>query len=168
MLVGALEAKWNRLAPAAMKTVRDDVTKVRYFESVHMGPALEELRLSGLGSATPQLRRCEIFDGDDDSEICMSLIFHSPEVPFKDWIELARKGRLDSFFQSSCTVTKVSSEERLVSIDLSTAVFVDSDVKPEPAAAEHSHSHSHAHDHAPHSHDEEATPVKAKDVEYSR
>ncbi len=141
----ALSAKFEALATPTMRTVLADVTTPRYFEDAHLTEALTELRLAGLGNDAPVLRRVELFD-DGDDDVSLSLVFHAPEVPFKEWIVLARKGRLDSFFDgASCSVSKISQAERLVSIDISTA----EDVFEEETPAVIEHSHSHDHDHAP-------------------
>ena len=168
--------EWETRATPTMRVVKDDVCKTRYFEDTWFLEALVELRLAGLGMDAPELRRVELFD-DGDDDVSLSLVFHSADVPFKTWIELAQKGRLDSFFDgASCSVTKVDPAQKLVSIDISSAVFEDEVVAPAaaaPVAAEHSHAHDHdhaphaaEHSHEPHAHDHAPEAAAApKDAE---
>ena len=94
----ARDLRWfyehDKHASEAMKLLLEDVTAHRYFEGVHLEPALKELGLAGLGPDPPTLIEAELSGGgaDDTDEVTLSLIFYSPECPYKLWAALDRKG----------------------------------------------------------------------------
>ena len=104
-----------------MKLLLEDVTAHRYFEGVHLEPALKELGLAGLGPDPPSLIEAELSGGgaDDSDEVTLSLIFYSPECPYKLWAALDRKGTLDAFFGCNAEVEKISQPEKKLAVRLS-------------------------------------------------
>ncbi len=49
----------------------------------------------------------------------LSLIFYSPECPYKLWAALDRKGTLDAFFACNAEVEKISQHEKKLAVRLS-------------------------------------------------
>ena len=116
-----LKAQFDKHASEAMKLLLEDVTAHRYFEGVHLEPALKELGLAGLGPDPPTLIEAELSGGgaDDSDEVTLSLIFYSPECPYKLWAALDRKGTLDAFFSCNAEVEKISQPEKKLAVRLS-------------------------------------------------
>ena len=110
-----LKAQFDKHASEAMKLLLEDVTAHRYFEGVHLEPALKELGLAGLGPGpSPTLIEAELSGGgaDDSDEVTLSLIFYSPECPTssgRPWTEKVRRTR-----SSACNaeVEKISQPEK--------------------------------------------------------
>ena len=116
-----LKAQFDKHASEAMKLLLEDVTAHRYFEGVHLEPALKELGLAGLGPDPPTLIEAELSGGgaDDSDEVTLSLIFYSPECPYKLRAALDRKGTLDAFFSCNAEVEKISQPEKKLAVRLS-------------------------------------------------
>ena len=116
-----LKAQFDKHASTNMKLLLEDITAHRYFEGVHMEPALKELGLAGLGPDPPTLIEAELSGGgaDDTDEVTLSLVFYSPECPYKLWAALDRKGTLDAFFGCNAEVEKISQPEKKLAVRLS-------------------------------------------------
>ena len=116
-----LKAQFEKHASTNMKLLLEDVTAHRYFEGVHLEPALKELGLAGLGPDPPSLIEAELSGGgaEDTDEVTLSLIFYSPECPYKLWAALDRKGTLDAFFACNAEVEKISQHEKKLAVRLS-------------------------------------------------
>ena len=78
-------------------------------------------QLSGLATSPPSLVEAELSGGgaDDTDEVTLSLIFYSPECPYKLWAALDRKGTLDAFFGCNAEVEKISQPEKKLAVRLS-------------------------------------------------
>ena len=116
-----LKAQFEKHASTNMKLLLEDVTAHRYFEGIHLEPALKELGLAGLGPDPPSLIEAELSGGgaEDTDEVTLSLIFYSPECPYKLWAALDRKGTLDAFFACNAEVEKISQHEKKLAVRLS-------------------------------------------------
>ena len=63
-----LKAQFDKHASTNMKLLLEDVTAHRYFEGVHLEPALKELGLAGLGPDPPTLIEAELSGGGADDK----------------------------------------------------------------------------------------------------
>ena len=132
-----LKAQFDKHASTNMKLLLEDVTAHRYFEGVHMEPALKELGLAGLGPDPPTLIEAELSGGgaDDTDEVTLSLVFYSPECPYKLWAALDRKGTLDAFFGCNAEVEKISQPEKKLAVRLSVLKPVQTPAAAVPIAS---------------------------------
>eukprot|EP00612_Vaucheria_litorea_P008272 CAMPEP_0171479360 /NCGR_PEP_ID=MMETSP0946-20130122/5371_1 /TAXON_ID=109269 /ORGANISM="Vaucheria litorea, Strain CCMP2940" /LENGTH=239 /DNA_ID=CAMNT_0012010261 /DNA_START=153 /DNA_END=869 /DNA_ORIENTATION=- len=108
-------------ATETMKKIKKDVTRHRYGDEAHLDSTIKTLGLVLPQSDYPQLvgLKEEI---EENGELSFSMIFSSKETPFRMWVDPARIKKYDSFFGPGIksSVVKVSSEERLVAIKLTT------------------------------------------------
>ena len=132
-----LKAQFDKHASTNMKLLLEDITAHRYFEGVHMEPALKELGLAGLGPDPPTLIEAELSGGgaDDTDEVTLSLVFYSPECPYKLWDALDRKGTLDAFFGCNAEVEKISQPEKKLAVRLSVLKPVQTPAAAVPIAS---------------------------------
>lgn len=116
-----LGARFAAHASPAMRLVLEDVTRHRYFAGVHLEPTLRELGLAGRGPDPPALVEAELSGGgaEDADEVTLSLVFASPECPYKLWDALDREGTLGAFFGCAAEVEKLSQAEKRLAVRLS-------------------------------------------------
>lgn len=112
---------WEEKATETMKKIRDDVTRHRYGDDAHLDTTLEKLGLVNPGKKFPQLQKL-VLSKEDGGELGMAMVFQSVDTPYKVWADPARMRSYEIFFGPGINskVTKVSKEERLVSISIIT------------------------------------------------
>jgi hypothetical protein len=112
---------WEEKATETMKKIRDDVTRHRYGDDAHLDTTLEKLGLVNPGKKFPQLQKL-VLSKEDGGELGMAMVFQSVDTPYKVWADPARMRSYETFFGPGINskVTKVSKEERLVSISIIT------------------------------------------------
>ncbi len=101
-------------ATATQNQIRQDVTRYRYGEKVHLASALERLRLGDTDEEWPVLVgiREEIRDG----HYTLVLTFDSPDVPLKIWQE--KETKLTNFFGPEIKINLHQPEDEVVELAL--------------------------------------------------
>jgi hypothetical protein len=95
------------------------VTRHRYGDDAHLDSSLEKLGLVVEGKGFPQMQK--IIIREEFGELAFTMQFQSKDTPFTTWADPARIRRYESFFGGvNAEVIKVSKEERLVAIKLTT------------------------------------------------
>ncbi|KAG5175637.1 hypothetical protein JKP88DRAFT_183812 [Tribonema minus] len=130
----AAAALFEEKATETMRKIKKDVTRHRYGDEAHLDSTVKALGLVLPQSDYPQLQGLKE-EVAPNGELAFSMIFSSPETPFKMWVDPARVRKYTTFFGPGVTasVEKVSSEARLVAIKLTT-VNPDAPTE-EPSAA---------------------------------
>eukprot|EP00290_Baffinella_frigidus_P010303 CAMPEP_0180158366 /NCGR_PEP_ID=MMETSP0986-20121125/26856_1 /TAXON_ID=697907 /ORGANISM="non described non described, Strain CCMP2293" /LENGTH=323 /DNA_ID=CAMNT_0022108187 /DNA_START=63 /DNA_END=1034 /DNA_ORIENTATION=- len=120
------DAIWEEKANDILKKVKEDVTRHRYGDDAHLDSTLNRLGLVMEGKGFPQLvsieqKRERGVEGD--GELAFIMTFQSQDTPYKVWADPARVRKYESFFGGlNAEVLKVSKEERLVAIKLTTGL----------------------------------------------
>merc|ERR1711966_338789 len=109
------EAKGNEI----LKKVVKDVTRHRYGDDAHLDSSLEKLGLVVEGKGFPQMQKITM--REEFGELAFTMQFQSKDTPFTTWADPQRIRKYESFFGGlNAEVIKVSKEERLVAIKLTT------------------------------------------------
>lgn len=116
----AADAMFEKKATETLRKVKQDVTRHRYGDDAHLDSTLKALGLQLPQKDFPELEY--LVQGVDGDELTFSMVFRSPETPFNMWVDPDRIKRYESFFGPGlrASVEKVSAEERLVAIKLTT------------------------------------------------
>jgi hypothetical protein len=81
-------------ATVTQTKLRNDVTRYRYGQEVHLDEALEKLGLSRTDEERPTL--VAIRETAVDSAYCLTLEFESPLLPLEKW--LAKQEKIERYF----------------------------------------------------------------------
>jgi len=109
------EAKGSEI----LKKVVKDVTRHRYGDDAHLDSSLEKLGLVVEGKGFPQMQKITM--REEFGELAFTMQFQSKDTPFTTWADPQRIRKYESFFGGlNAEVIKVSKEERLVAIKLTT------------------------------------------------
>jgi len=114
----AAAAAREEVANANLKKIHSDITRYRYADA-HLEDALKVLGLQPRGEGPPELLKMAERK-TADGQYVMELFFKSPSTPYTSWLRSAN--RYAGFFGPNVrgAVRKVSPEERIVSIILTT------------------------------------------------
>jgi len=117
----ALEALFEEKANPTLKKVREDVTRHRYGDDAHLDTSLEKLGLVMPGKGFPEMQKITL-SKEKGGQLGFTMMFQSKDTPYKVWADPARIRRYETFFgpDVNAEIIKVSKEERLVSIKLTT------------------------------------------------
>mmetsp|Transcript_12198 Transcript_12198/g.28602 ORF Transcript_12198/g.28602 Transcript_12198/m.28602 type:complete len:270 (-) Transcript_12198:199-1008(-) len=115
------EALFERRGTETMAKIVKDVTRHRYGDEAHLDTTVKALGLVMPQKDYPQLQYIEL-EESEGGEIAMTCVFQSLDTPFNTWVEPERIDKYDTFFGPGvwCEVVKVSSEEKLVGIKITT------------------------------------------------
>lgn len=129
----AAEALFDSKATQTMQDIKSDVTRHRYGDEAHLDTTVKALGLVLPQKAYPQLQYLEI-EQEDGNEVAMTMVFQSLDTPYRMWAEEERVRKYNTFFGPGCwaQVVKISAEEKLVGIKLTTGTPPPA---PAPAAA---------------------------------
>lgn len=129
----AAEALFESKATQTMLDIKSDVTRHRYGDEAHLDTTVKALGLVLPQKAYPQLQYIEI--EEEGAEVAMTMVFQSLDTPFRMWAEEERVNKYNTFFGPGCwaQVVKISAEEKLVGIKLTTGAAPAP--APTPAAA---------------------------------
>lgn len=116
-----VEALFEEKANPTLKKVREDVTRHRYGDDAHLDTSLEKLGLVTPGKGFPQMQKITL-SKEKGGQLGFTMQFQSKDTPYKTWADPARIRRYETFFgpDVNAEVLKISKEERLVSIKLTT------------------------------------------------
>uniref|UniRef100_A0A7S1U6K4 Thylakoid membrane protein n=1 Tax=Phaeomonas parva TaxID=124430 RepID=A0A7S1U6K4_9STRA len=115
------EAAFEAKATETLKKIKQDVTRHRYGDDAHLDSTLKSLGLQLPQKEFPTLEYLQE-ETTNEGELAFSMVFRSPETPYKIWAEEDRVKRYETFFGPglNAEVVKVNAEERLVAIKLTT------------------------------------------------
>lgn len=116
------DAAWEKYSTKTFNEIKQDVTRHRYGDDAHLDSTLESLGLKLPQKKFPKLQTITQESVRDGTQLAFTLTFQSAETPFKVWNEPARVRRYSKYFgpNVSAEVEKVSAEERLVALKLTT------------------------------------------------
>ncbi|WP_071455864.1 DUF2854 domain-containing protein [Gloeomargarita lithophora] len=101
-------------ATPTQKQIRQEVTRYRYGEKVHLGAALERLKLGNTDQEWPVL--AGIHEEVRDHHYTLVLTFDSPDVAFTTWQEKAEK--LTNFFGPDIKVALHQTQDEWIELAL--------------------------------------------------
>lgn len=131
----AQEKLFESKATETMMKVVKDTTRHRYGDEAHLDTTVKALGLVLPQKAYPQLKYIE-YANAPSNELSMTCVFQSLDTPYRIWEEEERIQKYNTFFGPGvwCEVVKVSSEEKLVGIKITTGAKPEA--APEAAAVE--------------------------------
>uniref|UniRef100_A0A7R9UF83 Thylakoid membrane protein n=1 Tax=Pinguiococcus pyrenoidosus TaxID=172671 RepID=A0A7R9UF83_9STRA len=117
----AADDAFEKKATETIKQIKQDVTRHRYGDDAHLDSTLKALGLQLPQKDFPELEYLKQ-DVAPNGELAFSMVFRSMETPYRMWAEPDRIKRYETFFGPgvNAEVEKISSEERLVAIKLTT------------------------------------------------
>jgi hypothetical protein len=127
----ALDDLFETKGTETMKKIYQDVTRHRYGDEAHLDTTIKALGLVLPQKAYPQMQYLD-FQNAAGGELSMMCVFESLDTPFRIWAEPEKVAKYDVFFGPDlwCETVKVSGEEKLVGIRMTTGA------KPAPAPVE--------------------------------
>mmetsp|Transcript_65641 Transcript_65641/g.122810 ORF Transcript_65641/g.122810 Transcript_65641/m.122810 type:complete len:277 (-) Transcript_65641:357-1187(-) len=130
----ALEALFEKKGTETMKKIVKDTTRHRYGDEAHLDTTVKALGLVLPGKAYPQMKYIE-YASADGGELSITCVFQSLDTAYRLWVEPERVAKYNVFFGPDvwCDVVKVSAEEKLVGIKMTTGARP---VQAEEATAE--------------------------------
>lgn len=116
------DAAWEKYSTKTFNEIKQDVTRHRYGDDAHLDSTLESLGLKLPQKKFPKLQTITQEAARDGTQLAFTLTFQSAETPFKVWNDPERVRRYSKFFGPNvfAEVEKVSAEERLVALKLTT------------------------------------------------
>eukprot|EP00616_Rhizochromulina_sp_CCMP1243_P003495 CAMPEP_0118984644 /NCGR_PEP_ID=MMETSP1173-20130426/38221_1 /TAXON_ID=1034831 /ORGANISM="Rhizochromulina marina cf, Strain CCMP1243" /LENGTH=279 /DNA_ID=CAMNT_0006935321 /DNA_START=54 /DNA_END=893 /DNA_ORIENTATION=- len=117
----ATEQVFETKATETMKKILQDVTRHRYGDEAHLDTTVKTLGLVLPQKKYPQLQYLTQARAEG-GEVSLTCVFQSLDTPYRLWAEEDRVKKYDVFFGPGvwCDVIKVSSEEKLVGIKITT------------------------------------------------
>ncbi|KAL3809251.1 hypothetical protein ACHAXA_007988 [Cyclostephanos tholiformis] len=115
------DALFDVKATEIMRKIKQDVTRHRYGDEAHLDTTVKKLGLVVPGKSYPQLRELRQ-DVAPDGELSFTMVWQSPDTPYKLWADEKRRKRYETFFgpDVGAEVVKVDAERRMVGIRLTT------------------------------------------------
>jgi hypothetical protein len=116
-----MEALFEAKANAAMRSIREDVTRHRYGDDAHLDTTTKALGLVEPGRPYPLLLELKVGE-TDNGELSFAMVFQAPEAPFNLWADEKRVKKYETFFGPNvdADVVKVDVENRVLAVVLAT------------------------------------------------